>query len=728
MSHMDIRNTMCSRRNVESPSHAHHPESTPSRHDNHLTGNVHGTSLQAGAIHGDVHISTVTSSNQVTPRQLPTPTAVYLDRPQQVARINAAITRAHSRERNALIVVTGPAGVGKSALATHFLHANAGLGREGQLFVDLRGFSSGPSTDPHEVLETLLHAMGVDLRSIPSDLSARAAWWRSTTSGKRIALLLDNALSGAQVRALLPGGGHSTVIVTSRAHLTGLRMDGAEFVEVAPMPGDEGVELLSRLGGRLPDTDDERSAMRRIVDLCAGLPVAMCAVAIGDSAHHRRSWKRIERGLRNSEDRLARLSMAGEPWGPEVSVRGAFDVSYEMLNAEQARLYRRLAWHPGPDLTTLIASCLVPGPQEEVDALLTDLSRQAMLFEYLPGRYRFHDLLHLHAAAKARKEELPWDHGHAVEELLSTFGDLSIAADTVLRPYARTTTVVGASFTTQAEATAWLHAERENLAALIDHAVETGRFTHALRLVEGMWPLFLHHGHASLWLRAVDPAITAARVLGERRTEGRLLNKRARGHRRLGRSQEALADLDRAEVIWREVGDLKRIALTRQQRGTVALQAGRPQEAIAHFRRTLAMDEKTEDEHNMAITLLMLGRAYLAVGLAEQALSHLERALPLLTGDPYNQARTRVALGSALSVLGQSGRARQELDSALEVMIEHGSVSGRCEALEALGDLAVSRGDTGTARELYEQVLGLLPPTDPARLRVEQRLTGLGRK
>ena len=54
--------------------------------------------------------------------------------------------------------------------------------------------------------------------------------------------------------------------------------------------------------------------------------------------------------------------------------------------------------------------------------------------------------------------------------------------------------------------------------------------------------------------------------------------------------------------------------------------------------------------------------------------------------------------------------------------------NSRLVGILALGDLAVSRGDTGTARELYEQVLGLLPPTDPARLRVEQRLTGLGRE
>lgn len=696
----------------------------PRPSDNRILGHVSGTSLQAGTVHGDIHLSLPQPSPRSVPRQLPAPPAVYLGRESQSAQIAEAVSRAHADGRNALVVVTGPAGVGKSALAAHFLYSNGDLGRDGQLTVDLAGFSPGAPADPHELLEALLLSVGGDVRSVPADFATRAAWWRSATADLSVSLLLDNALSAAQVRALLPGGRRSTVIVTTRVHLAGLRLHGADFVDVPPLPSEEGVELLARLSGRPAEDDAERAAIHRVVALCAGLPVAMWTVAIGESSYRRGSWSRVARDLRDSEVRLVRLSATSARLGEDMSVRGAFDVSYGLLDPGLARLYRRLAWHPGPDATALTASCLLPSAEEDSENLLSDLSRQAMLSEHAPGRYRFHDLLRLHAVDKAATEETAGERGDALTRLLTAFGDLSVGADSVLRPYAGAPSGTVAPFADAAEAIAWLETERDNLAALTEHAAAEGHHALALRLVEGLWPLFLHRGHAALWLRSATSALLAAQALGARRAEGRLLNKRALGHRRLGRSEEALADLDAAEAVWRELDDPERIALTWQQRGSLAFQAGRISEAIGHLQGTLALDERTGDEHNKAITLLLLGRAHVADGRAELALPHLHRALPLLERDPYNHARARVALGSALTALARPDEAERELRAALAVMRRRASVSGQCEALEALGGLAESRGDLDGAREAYGQALALLAPHDPARHRVERRLAG----
>jgi predicted RNA polymerase sigma factor len=69
--------------------------------------------------------------------------------------------------------------------------------------------------------------------------------------------------------------------------------------------------------------------------------------------------------------------------------------------------------------------------------------------------------------------------------------------------------------------------------------------------------------------------------------------------------------------------------------------------------------------------------------------------------------------------------AGRELERALEVMRERGSVSGQGRALEALGELAERRGESGRAREAYGRAVALLLPTDPARVRVEERLRAL---
>lgn len=727
---MGIQNPMCIRRNVVPSSHDRHAGSGHPRDGNRVTGHVYGTSLQAGQVQGGVHISTVAPPAAVpVPRQLPPPPNVYVDREEQLAEIGAAVSRAHARGRNALIVITGPAGVGKSSLAAHFLHEREDLGDQGQLYADLQGYTRpGPPTDPQEVLEFLLLSVGADLKSVPADLSTRAAWWRSATAGKRMVLLIDNALSAAQVRTLLPGGSLNTVVVTSRTRLAGLRLHGADFVSVPLLLGDDGAELLARLSDRDPRSDDERAAMRRIVDLCSGLPVAMCAVAVGENAYGSGSWARVEHDLHDSEARLARLNRISEQLDEETSVRGAFDVSYALLDPAQARLYRRLSWHRGPDLTAPIASCLGSCSEEEARSLLTALARQAMLFEHAPGRYRFHDLLRLHATGKAREEESAQEQRDATERLLSTFGDLSAGADALLRPYAGTAPPSGTPFTGPAEATAWLNSERENLAALTGHAVASGHHAQALRLFEGLWPLFLHHGHASLWLRAAPPAFEAARALHDQRCEGRLLNKRALVLSHLARVDAAIVDLDAAEDIWHERGDLERIAQTRQRRGILAFQNGRAEEAVTYLLSALNADERTGAEHNKAITLSTLGRAQLATGAPEEARRSLECALPLLHGDTYNQARTRTALGSVLTALEQPGAARRHLESALAVMRERGSVSGQGKALEALGDLAETQGDTEGARESYARALDLLLPNDPARGRVELRLTELGRR
>lgn len=115
---------------------------------------------------------------------------------------------------SSLALVVGPAGVGKTALGVHWAHRVRSRFPDGLLYVSLG--ASGPL----DALFELLALLGDSSR--PADLDRAASLYRSLLADRRVLLLLDDAISVAQVRPLLPGSPGCVVLVTSRAPLGGL--------------------------------------------------------------------------------------------------------------------------------------------------------------------------------------------------------------------------------------------------------------------------------------------------------------------------------------------------------------------------------------------------------------------------------------------------------------------------------------------------------------------------
>lgn len=202
----------------------------------HQVGEVHGGQILQARDAGNITI--VNAIVRPRPIQLP---ALPAPEPRPELERLRAVHREADVDQGQIIVLHGPAGAGKTQIATHLLHQHRDRFADGILVADLHGSDPAGPADPHQVLDYFLRAIHVGADAIPADFGARAATWRSYTYGREVAVLADDAVSAAQVRALIPGRGPSLMIVTARNPLVSLRLDGADHIEIHhPTPSDQG--------------------------------------------------------------------------------------------------------------------------------------------------------------------------------------------------------------------------------------------------------------------------------------------------------------------------------------------------------------------------------------------------------------------------------------------------------------------------------------------------------
>ena len=297
-------------------------------------------------------------------------------------------------------MLSGTAGVGKTALAVHWAHRAAGEFEDGQLYADLGGFGAGRAARPAEVIRGFVRALGVPAERVPAEEGEQAALYRSLLAGRRMLIVLDDARDAEQVRPLLPGASRSRVLVTGRGRLRGLvALDGALPRTLDRLSMAEARRLLavrlgeSRVAAHLPAVD-------QIVVGCAGLPLALVAMAAHAAVHPGFSLTALAAGLRDPARVLTALDAGVE--GP--GIRDAFARSYATLGAGAARLFRLLGDHPGYDLDAEGAAALAGVPAERARASLEELAGAGLLTEHAPGRYAAHGLLRLYAAELASAE------------------------------------------------------------------------------------------------------------------------------------------------------------------------------------------------------------------------------------------------------------------------------------------------------------------------------------
>lgn len=170
----------------------------------------------------------------------------------------------------AVLVVSGPAGVGKSALAVRAAHLLADRFPDGRVHVRARQ-ENGVARARNDVLEELGRLCGVAGRGLPDPAQAETAW-QDWLSRHRALVVLDDVADEASVRGLLPRSGRCSMLLTSRSQLTGLE---AVHRTALAVPGeDEALALLGTLIGRHRLRTDPSAALR-VVRACGCLPLAV---------------------------------------------------------------------------------------------------------------------------------------------------------------------------------------------------------------------------------------------------------------------------------------------------------------------------------------------------------------------------------------------------------------------------------------------------------------------
>jgi DNA-binding SARP family transcriptional activator len=496
----------------------------------------------------------------VVPRQLPVGPRNFTGRACELATLSGLLEQEARPGRGVgIVAVTGMAGIGKTALAVYWAHQVAGQFPDGQLFVNLRGFSpSGAPVAATEAVHRLLAALGVPPARIPADPDGQAGLYRSLLVGRCMLIVLDNARGAEQVRPLLPGSPGCMVLVTSRNRLTGLAAaESAHLLNLGVLTAYESCALLSASVGAERATA-EPAAISELIRLCACLPLALCDAAARAVARPGLPLAALAAEMRDTQGRLDALE-TGEP---ATSVRMVFSWSRARLREPASRMFRLLGIHPGPDIAVPAAASLAGMSRGQAYLALAELCDEHLLTEYAPGRYSLHELLRAYAAERARTSDSDAERRAAVHRVLDYYLHAAIAASGFAYPYGskRITDrpqpgVVLEELSGPGQAAEWVANERHALFAAISQAAEGGYSPHAWELPWAAGWLFRDEACWRSLAAAQESALAFADRLGD-------LAGQVMAHQHLGLLSFLLGDatqaghhLDEAVELASKLGD-----------------------------------------------------------------------------------------------------------------------------------------------------------------------------
>ncbi|MFI9118387.1 BTAD domain-containing putative transcriptional regulator [Streptomyces bikiniensis] len=619
------------------------------------------------------------------PEGLPRPPRGFTGRGAELAALDRAVRAGDGP----VCLVTGPAGVGKTAFAVHWAYERRADFPDGRLFADLKGFSETPAPETAAVLREFLLALGVPDPRMPEGVEARGALFRSLTAGRRLLVVLDNARSSGQVRPLLPGGDHCATLVTSRDRLGGLiASDAARPVPLGHLPEADAAALLATVLGE-DRIAAEPAAAARLAGLCDGLPLALRVTAA--RLAERPAWT-LDAMVGELADEQGRLTLLDVE---DRGVSAALRLTVQQLPDSAARMFRALGLHTGADLDRFAAGALAGTSPAQASADLDRLAAAHLLTEAVPGRWTPHDLVRLyarHLAPRADPEGLP--------RLLDHYLYTGLAADAAAEPGSQPCYTLPADarrpaavreFEDRTAALDWYVAERAALEGAVAAAAALGLHDRAWRLALVQWPLMLMR-IGDGWTPLLEAGLASAERIDDIDAQSRARALLGWILHAEGRNAEALVHLEKAPGLAARAGDPISEAIAHVNHAAVLDATGEHERAGLLMRHAVSLADRTGHPSTQVLTLQHLAGHCLKTEEYEAALAHTLRAEDLVAPDAVVvRAQLQIVRGEALAGIGRFEEATDQLERAIVASEKAGFPEGSARAADRLSRLSADR-------------------------------------
>jgi len=677
--------------------------------------------IEPGAELADLHRTVLRShaaGERDRPAQLPPDVPAFVGRHADLAGLDTAAGQP-------LIVISGTAGVGKTALAVHWATTVPDRFPDGILYVNLHGYdASGPATTPAEAVRGFLGAFDVPPQSIPVTLPAQVGLYRRLVAGKRVLVLIDNARDADHVRPLLPNSAGCLAVVTSRHMLPALVVtDGAHPMTLDLLTVAESRQLLAaRLGA--DRVAAEPRSVDEIIEHCARLPLAMTLVATRGALHRRFALAALVDELRAVEDRLDALSSVDRT----IDVRTVFSWSYECLTPAAAKLFRLLGVHCGPDLTVAAAGALLGVPARRANELLAELADAHLVVEHTEGRFASHDLLRAYAA-----ERLDEEPAKPLHRVLDYYLHSAYAADGLLYPHRDVIElgppqdgVTPQGFDTDRQAAAWLAAERPVLLAVVDQAASSEFPAHAFRLALTLVTFLDRRGYWVDMIAVLRQALNAAHRLGDPAGQGEALRLLGTAYARVGDYDQAAALARDALVRYEALADRVGQARTHRDLAMLFWRLGRRPDALRHLHRVLDLSVTAGLRAGPAFALYLFACVHFLSGDQPRAIAVCRTAIAAYQqiGDRVGEAVAWEGCGLAHAESGETQAALDCYERALSLRRENGERLLVADSLLRMGDAHAAASHVDQAQQAWRAAHEILSELGhPDVERVEAKLS-----